>query len=359
MGPIALLVGLVGLLILTVACGGPDPTATPEPTPVPTATPVPTREPTPVPTATPAPTSTQEPTSAPEAPASLRDFSLTPETTGQDLMDHLSEFETACIEDSVGSGLYQILLATPLMAAGSDPSAAAPIFQCLTAENAVLLGIVFLDAQAGGWAEESRACITEVGLVHPDSVFIRLGVQLGDQPIDSATTLAHNVQIYECLNDVEKKAFTLSLWEGLDKNATATGSDILSLLSESEAACVRDNLAEDDFETMVSAQPLQAVSIGATVSHCIDPETNLKIFANGIQWAIGGVTDETLSCLEEFGRNNPAFVALMSLGLEGIDAVPAAEFLAVIAVGNQQYTCMTADELLRVQEASTAAMQQQ
>ena len=341
----ALLVGLVGLALFAVACGGADPTATPEPTPTPTATPTP--EPTP------------EPTSAPETQVSLRDFSLTPATTGKDLMDTLSEHEAGCIEDSLGSGVYQILLGTPLMAAGSDPSAAAPLFACLTAENAVLLGIVFLDAQAGGWAEESRRCITEVGLVHPDSVFIRLGVQLSSQPIDSAMTLAHNVQIYECLNDDEKKDFTVSLWRGLDKNATATGNDIVALLSESEAACVRENLSEEDYATMVAAQPLQAVSIGATVSHCIDPETNLEIFGNGIQWAMGGVTEETLSCLEDFGRNNPAFVALMSLGLEGIEAMPAAEFLGIIAVGNQQYRCMTPDELLRVQEASTAAMQQQ
>ena len=72
---------------------------------------------------------------------------------------------------------------------------------------------------------------------------------------------------------------------------------------------------------------------------------------------MGGVTDETLSCLKEFGRNNPAFVALLSMGLEGIQAMPADQFLATIAVGNQQYACMTPDELLRVQEASTAAMQ--
>lgn len=139
---------------------------------------------------------------------------------------------------------------------GSDPSAAAPLFQCLTPENVVLVGIAFLDAQAGGWNDESRARITEIGLGHPDAVFVRLGLQLGEEPIDPAETLAQNVQIYECLTDDEKKAFTVSLWTGLDKNTTATGDDILAPLSESEVACVRDNLSEEDFETMVAAQPL-------------------------------------------------------------------------------------------------------
>lgn len=341
---IALVVGLVGLLAFAAACGGEDPTPTPEPTPTPAPTPTPTPEPTPV------------PTDPPEPAGSLRDFSLTPTTVGRDLMNVLAEHEVACIEESLGSGTFQILLNLPLLTAGSDTSAAQPLFDCLTVENAVLLGVVFLDAQADGWAEDSRACITKVGLRHPDAIFIRLGIQVGDEPIDSFVTLQHNVEIYECLNDEEKKAFTVALWTGFDNNAGATGADILALLSEDEASCVRDNLSAEDYDAMLAAQPLQATSIGATVAHCIDPETNIKIFANGIQWVMGGVTDNTLSCLEDFGRDNPAFVALLALGLDGIQAVPAAEFLRVIAVGNDQYACMTVDELLRVQQAATAAM---
>ena len=275
------------------------------------------------------------------------------------MVNLLAEHEVTCIEESLGSGTFQILLNLPLLTAGSDTSAAQPLFDCLSEENAVLLGIVFLDAQAGGWAKESRTCITDVGLLHPDAIFIRLGLQMESAPANPLETMAYQVEIYECQTAEEKKAFTVSLWAGLDNNAPATGADILALLSEAEAACVSENLSAEDFETMAAAQPLRAVSIGASVSHCIDPETNLKIFAKGIDWAIGGVTDQTLGCLEEFGRSNPAFVALMSMGFDGIEAVPAAEFLEIIAVGNQQYACMTPDEILRVQEASTAAIQSQ
>ena len=93
------------------------------------------------------------------------------------------------------------------------------------------------------------------------------------------------------------------------------------------------------------------------MAHCIDPETNIKIFANGIQWAIGGVTEKTLSCLEDFARENLTFIALFATGLQGIEAMPADEFIEVISAGSQQYACMTEEELLRVQEAATAAMQ--
>ncbi len=289
----------------------------------------------------------------------LADLQLTQATVGKDLMDLLSEEETSCIQGAVGEQVYNIILATPIMMAAGDASSAAFLFNCLTMENVVHLGVAFLSAQAGGWADDSRACIANVGLEHPGAVFVRLGLDLGQGPIDSAETLAYNVQIYECLNNEEKKAFTLSLWIGLDTITPATGADIYALLSETEAACVREGLSGEQFAAMNSAQPLQAVSIGAQVGHCIDPETNIKIFVSGIDWALGGVTDETLSCIESFARENPAYVALLSTGIAGITAMPADQFLEIAAVGNDQYACMTEEELLRVQQNATLAMQSQ
>ena len=358
------LVPLALLLVLAMAlaaCSDPEPTATPTPTP--TATPTPT--PTPAPTATPEPTATPasmpdiEPTT--DAPAmggegTLRGFFMNPATTGQDLINGLSEEEASCIETTVGEATFQFMLAIPLMAAGSDPSSAAPLFGCLSPENAVLFGIAILDAQAGGWAPETRECITNIGLEHPDAVFIRMGMTMGTGPDAPEETLDFNVQIHECKTDEEKKDFTVALWVGLDRNATGTGQDIYDLLTESEAQCVKDNLSEEEFATMMASRPLAAVQIGATVAHCISKQTNEKIFANGIQWVMGGVRDETLSCLEEFARQHPAFVALLASGIEGIQAMPADQFLTISAAGNEQYHCMSEDEVLRVQEAAAAAM---
>lgn len=286
----------------------------------------------------------------------LRGFFMTSTTTFQDVVDRISEAETSCIRNAFGEDTFQFMLSFPLLSAGSDPSAAGPLFGCFTPENAVSFAVAILDAQSGGWSPETRECVTDIGLEHPNAVFASMGLDMMMASDAPEETLDFSVQIQECRSDEEKRDFTLALWIALDRNAEGAGQDIYDLLTESEAQCVSDGLPADQFAAMMAASPLDAIQIGLTVAHCISLDTNLKIFANGIQWAIGGVRDETLICLQEFGRQNPAFVALLASGIEGIRAMPADEFLMITAAGNDQYACMTEEEVQRVHEATEAAM---
>ena len=371
---------LIALVALT-ACGSdaepaeapaPEPVAEPAPEPTAAATPEPAEPPAPEPAAEPEPEpapepavtepepadpSAPEPAEAPQPVGSLEDFVITPATTGQDLLDRLSETETSCIRETMGEGVYQIIRATPLLLAGGDAASAAPLFNCLTVESVVILGLAFNSAQAGGWSAETRRCMIEVGLEHPEAVYVRLGLEWqGPETSNPAETLDYNVQIYDCMSDQEKMDFTLNYWRALDRHAGATGADIVALLSESEAACVGEGLSEEQFAAVLDASPLEAVAIGSAVSHCITPETNIAIFVSGIQWALGEVSDETVSCLEDFARENPAYVALLSSGLKDVSAMTPAEFLAIADIGTESYDCMTDEELWRIQENATAAL---
>ena len=375
------LTATLALVILLAACGSDpeptdtlptatDPTAVTAPTqvPTPTDTPVPpteapeptaTPEPsaTPEPTAMPEPTPEPEPTAAPQAMTTIEDMVITEATTGGDLMALLSEAETSCIQASVGDALYQLVLGTPimLMAAG-DISQTAPLFHCLEPDNVIHLAVAFLDVQAGGWSEESRSCITQVGLEHPDAVFIRLGMDLGDGPVDPTTTLEYNIGFFDCLSNEEKMQYTLGIWMALDRVSPATGADVFALLTEEEAACASDALSAEQLAGVVNATPLQAVTLGAVSAECIGHESNISIFVHGIDWSLGGTTEETRACLEGFAEANPDYINLFTSGFEGMYAMPADEFVRITEVGNDQYACMTEDEILRVQHSVTAAL---
>ena len=359
---------IIALLALVAACGGDDPTptptpatvaATPAPTPAATATPAPTPASTPVPTpdAIPSPTA---PAIAEHTPmGSLRDLVINPKTVGKQLLDPLSADEVSCIKEAVGQDFYTIIEVTPIAAFGGSVSSATFLFDCLIPESIVLIGIAFLDAQAGGWTEETRQCITGVGLEHPEAVYVRMGFEWRDPAEGHATeTFDYNVRIYECMTSAEKQGFTLALWAGLDRHSQATGSDIVALLSEAEAACVRQDLSAQQYQAILVSTPLVAITIGSTVSHCIEPETNHEILAQGIHWALGGLSDDSLACIIDFAENHPSYVALLASGLDNMAAMDPDQFVAITDAGTGQYACMTDEELARVQEAATAAMSQ-
>ena len=352
-------VSLATLLVLAVVACGSDPTATSEPTATPTpptATPLP-------PTATPAPpppADTPEPEEAPSAMNPLEKLVLTPATTGRDLFGSLSEEETNCIKSNIGEAFFGLMMDAPIMQAAASPEAAAPVFGCINEENLVLIGVAFMEAQSPGWEEETRACITEVGKRHPNVTYVRLGLAYqGDSADDASETNLYNLEVYECMTNKEKQEFTLALWIGVDRNAQATGADVVGLLSEEELACVMEDLSVEEIAAVATATPLQAVTLANKVIHCIDPETNIEIFVKGLEWGLGDFSEESVECLKEFAIAQPEYMALVQSGIENMMAMDPDEFVAITDAGLGQYDCMTDEELETLQMAFTNAMSAQ
>ena len=343
------------LILITAACGSastavPEPTATSTP---PTATPVPPTA-TPVP---PPPTNTPEPGEESAAMNPLEGLAITPTTTGRELFGSLSEEETNCIKETIGEAFFDLMMDAPIAQASASPEAAAPIFGCIEEDNLVLIGVAFMDAQAGGWEEETRRCITAVGREHPNAIYVRLGLAYqGDSAVDASETNLYNLQVYDCMSNREKKEFTLALWTGVDQNAQATGADIVGLLSEEEVACVVEDLSAEEMAAVSAAKPLQAVTIANRVIHCIDPETNVEIFVKGLEWGLGEFSDGSVECLREFAKEQPQYMALVQSGIENMMAMDPDEFVAIVDAGLGQYDCMTDEELETLQIAFTNAM---
>ena len=231
------------------ACGD-----APRPEPTPHAAVSPTATPAPVPTATftPVPaTPTPAPAAEPGPAGSMEDFAITASTTGRDLVDRLSGDEVACIRTTLGDLLFQVLVSTPLLEAGTNTADAAPVFGCLTKDNVVHFAVAFIDAQAGGWTAQTRVCVVEVGGRYPEAVLVNLGVEAARDDT-AAETQAYILELYECLADGEKEDLLIRLQATLDRS-TSAGRDIIAILPEPEAACVRESLSEDRFAEILDA----------------------------------------------------------------------------------------------------------
>lgn len=337
---VRMIFALLAIFAIAVACGGEDePESTPTPPPA-TATPSPAP-------ATPTPT--------PEAvqPAlSMRDFIVDESTTGQDLLDRLSEEENDCLKAALGEAVYEILRATPLLAAtgsGGDSSASAPLFACLTEENVVLAGVAFLNAAAGGYSEESRVCIADLALSHPEVIFARLGLEwTGEQrtaPEETHTTI---LAFYDCLTDTEKAVWLFEIIGAIDAVSPLTGADLIALLPESQATCVRETLSAESYAAMEAATPLVATSIGFEAAACLTIESAATFLVAATEALLGPLSDESAACMGGFVAARPTYVPVVASHLNDPSMLSPDEFVQTAEGGFELFGCLSEGELAAI-----------
>ena len=346
---VAAVLAVIWLPALT-ACGD-----APQPEPTPPAAASPTVTPAPVPTATLTPVpAAPTPTSVAGPAGLMEDFAITASTTGKDLMDRLSEEEGACIRTTLGDLLFQILVRTPLLQAGTNTADAAPVFGCLTTDNVVHFAVAFIDAQAGGWTAETRMCVVEVGGRYPEAVLVNLGVEAARDDT-AAETQAYTLALYECLADGEKEDFLIRLQATLDRSTSAE-RDIIAVLPGPEDSCVRESLSEGQFAELLDATVHEAFAATDALSGCLSDETYVQIFVAITESLAGGLGDGSRGCLEAFGRDHPDYVGLIRAGTYGTTAMTAAEFRRIVEGGLGMFECLSDGELRRIQGLAAEAL---
>ena len=334
------IIGLSALVVVTACSSEPMPTPIPTPTPTPTATPIATPTPTPVPT--------------PDgAVMSMHDFVLDASTTGKDLFGRLSEEENGCIKEVVGEAVYEIMLEMQLLAGGGNAAAPAPMFACLAPENVALLGVAFLSVSVGGHTDESLACMNDIALAHPGLIYARFGLEWTGEDTYQEAEMGNIIQgFYDCMTEDERAAALKSLYAAIDAASPLTGEDLVALLPESEAACVRDTLSEEEYGALLSATPLRAAGLGAGAADCLSLDSLAAFFVSASDAGIGGLSDESAACLDDFVRANPAYVPVFASYLsDDSSSFSSAEFMEV-AQGVEALQCL--NELGRIDEFMTA-----
>ncbi|MYB42834.1 MAG: hypothetical protein F4X76_11765 [Chloroflexi bacterium] len=287
---------------------------------------------------------------SPSAPARPRG-PAPPPPPGQDLLDRLSEEENACIKAAFGDAVYEFLRGTPLLSAtgsGGDSSAAAPLFACLTKENAVLAGAAFLIA-AGGYSDESRVCITDLALRHPEVIYARLGLGgTGEQQTAGEESLTAILGFYDCLTDAEQAVWLIGIFTAIDTLSPLTGADLIALLPESQATCVRETLSGEAYAAMEAATPLVATGIGFDAAGCLTVESAATFLVASTEALLGPLSDESAACAGGFVEARPTYVPVIARHLNDPSALSQDEFVQAAEGGFELFGCLNDDELAAI-----------
>ena len=324
---------LIALLVLIAAACGADPTPTPEPTPTPTPTPLP-------------------PTAAP----ALEDLRLTPTTTGREVLALFSEAESSCLRTAIGDTAYESMSNEPILSilTAAGEQFVLPIFQCAKPENLVVFGIAFLDLQAG-WTSDTRACMIRVGRESPLAVLTGLGMTPPGQVHETSATRPYALEFYNCMTPVERVGYLARIQAALDVNTSAE-TDIIAVIPESEAACIREALTDEEYAALLGSTAAKAFAISDSVTECISQESYVPIFVSVIGSQTGGLSDNSQACITEFAGGHPRYIALVNPASLDFSSTSVQDLVEIADNGIRVWECFTDEELLRMQTVYTAAL---
>ncbi|MCY4448530.1 MAG: hypothetical protein OXE02_06760 [Chloroflexi bacterium] len=292
---------------------------------------------------------------------SLDGFMVTSATVGGELADAVSGDEASCLEETIGDSAYQAFRAAPLAESGRDTANMRAVYDCLTEDNFLIYVVGVSLVWSGGWSAETEACIIAVAREQPEFVYIQIG-------LEEEVTTAREAHVYlldyvNCLNDEEKIAFTQRTFSGPETLDPSALLEILAFIPTAEAACLLDAVGVTPEQL---PQRIQADAGGGFVNEllsavptCISEETSINIFVADTGKVLGGLSDQSQTCLKAFGMENYHFFELVAGGQAAAQAMPAAAVAAIVDDGLRMVECFNDDELLALQRLITARVLRQ
>ena len=339
-----------------MACGSDDEA---EPTSSTTAAPVTTTQATTTTSTTAAPTTTT-PGPLVESEGSLEDFFVTETTTGRQLMARISQSERDCIRAAIGDQSYRAILgltmATVIQQTGD--AGAASIMGCLTDDNVVLMGLVVIDAHYGRTDPEMRECRVAVGRESPEVVHVMFrSIQPPFEAVDTDALLASTKELFDCLDVADQAAALVSITERLAQEDAFTGEDIVGMLPEEEASCIRDKVGDELFELFLGATVTDAFAPAAgPLLDCLTLESQTGIFAAFTATRVGGLHEEAVGCIATVAADRPNVLAL-GFGTLDINELEESD---LAELGNEAlalFDCLNPEEVYRVLSLPAASGQ--
>ena len=89
---------------------------------------------------------------------------------------------------------------------------------------------------------------------------------------------------------------------------------------------------------------------------CITPEGYVQIFVAMSVSQAGGLSEESISCLTDFAREHPHYVALIDPDSYDLAAMSAAEIAEIAGDGRRTWDCLTDEEIARTQGVGVSAL---
>ena len=307
----------------------------------------------------PEPAATPEPTEAAEEeepPPSLDTLVFDTDTTGGDVLERLTDDERDCTQTALGDE-YGLLAATPLMSI-RDVGVGPGLYGCLAHENLLTFGTAFISLRFGGQTSDTTECIREVYDSTPSVLYRIFGLEWeggSASPEDFSSTTQNT---FQCMTPRERTNWLLGLWNRLAASTADRGRNFVELLTADEIQCASEAVGEEASEEVLGQNPVQVWRSYPAAHDCFSPATKGKLFAHFTANQVGGITDSSLQCLEEFASQRPDFVDAIADGPAAASFEADADVSQFTIEAFAMYGCLTSEERGRLQDIFLQAGQE-
>ena len=334
-GWLAAAIAALAIGVIAAACGSDD-----EPEPAAVATPQAT------PTASPTPTLTP----LVETAGSLDDLFIADATTGREVMARISQDERDCLRTEIGEELYRAMLDLPMkrLVGEVGSSGAGSFLGCLTDDNVVLMGLVLIDSHHQRVDPLARACQVTAARENPEVIRVRFELlRPAFEEIDTDALFASTKVMFDCLNVVDQVEVLVRLTTRLDQDDTFTGEDIVAMLPEEEASCIRGRVGAELFDAFLGATVTQAFGPAASLLDCLTLESKTALFAAFSSSRVDGLREEAGVCMATLVADSPHILAL-GFGALAVDELEESELGRLGNEAAKLFDCLNAEEVYQV-----------
>ena len=264
-------------------------------------------------------------------------------TVGE-IVSMLTEDEVNCIRDGIGPGLFDTAQSIPVTVGVASGPIAAPIFGCVSDENAARVAVALIIADVG-LSAETAGCIGGVLAASPAAIFPVTPEAVEAMLACMTADEAGRAQAVLPLGAEEEAAPEEEAEPEADAAAPGgiTVGEILAMLSQSEVACVQDQVgpAINAAQGVMVTTALASGPIAAPIFGCVSPESGAQVGAALIAAEIG-LSAGTAACVGGI-----------------LAAAPAPIFPLAAEVATEMLACMTDDEAARAQDALGVAAEEE
>lgn len=165
----------------------------------------------------------------------------------------------------------------------------------------------------------------------------------------------YTVDLFQCLTTAEQLEMAVHLVTELGAYVLV-GKELMAVFSEEEITCFTESFGITREQLAALMEQNEAGTPSSAATKCFTAATFGRMFAAMLSAQVGGLDEDSASCIEAFAVAHPHFLVLVSTGLLDPSAIGQDEAVELAGDGLRLLQCLSDDALRALENLAAHAL---